>query len=224
GFLPDNAGTAFGADDGVVGELQHADAVADADAERSAGASFADDDADDRGLDARHLKQVGRDELSLAALLGADAWIGAFGIDQADDRQLELGGQLHLVESLAIALWMSAAVHALILLLGGAPFLLANQHDAMIADACEAGADGPVVADGAVAVKFDEFVENHADVIERLRAGGMTRNENRVPGAEVMINLARQADDFPADTANLFAGIPLLACFAFQTGQDRFHL
>src|SRR4029077_17771309 len=37
GFLPEDAGAAFGADDAVVGELEHADAVADADAERSAG-------------------------------------------------------------------------------------------------------------------------------------------------------------------------------------------
>ena len=48
--LPEDAGAAFGADDRVVGVLQHRDAVADADSQRTAAAAFADDDADDRRL------------------------------------------------------------------------------------------------------------------------------------------------------------------------------
>ena len=54
-----------------------------------------------------HLQQAGGDELGLAALLGADARIAPGRVDQADDRQLELGGQLHLVERLAIPLRMA---------------------------------------------------------------------------------------------------------------------
>ena len=38
--LPEDAGAAFGADHRVVGELQHGDAVADADAQRAAGAAL----------------------------------------------------------------------------------------------------------------------------------------------------------------------------------------
>ena len=49
------------------------------------------------------------DHLGLAALLGADARIGAGRVDEADDRQAVLGGQLHLGQRLAIALGMGTA-------------------------------------------------------------------------------------------------------------------
>ena len=73
GLLPQDAGTAFRTDDRIVGVFQHADAVADADAQGAAGPPFPDDHADDRRLQPRHLQQVRGDELGLAAFLGADA-------------------------------------------------------------------------------------------------------------------------------------------------------
>ena len=72
-------------------------------------AAFADHDADDRRGQPRHLEHRVGDHLGLAALLGADARIGARRVDQADDRHVELGGQLHLGHGLAIALGMGAA-------------------------------------------------------------------------------------------------------------------
>ena len=46
---------------------------------------------------------------------------------------------------------------------------MADQHDAMIADAGKAGPHGAVVAEGPVAMQLDELVEDHVDVINRLR-------------------------------------------------------
>ena len=123
----------------------------------------------DRRRQPRHLQHVGGDELGLAALLGADAGIGAGRVDQADDRQTKLGRQLHLLERLAIALGMGAAVEALAAFLERVALLMADEHDAIIAEPGEAGADGPVVAEGPVAVQLDELVEDQVDVIERLR-------------------------------------------------------
>ncbi len=62
--------------------LQHAHPVADADAERTARTAFADDHADHRRLQPRHLQQVVGDQLRLSAFLGTDAGIGAGGVDQ----------------------------------------------------------------------------------------------------------------------------------------------
>src|SRR5262249_43169395 len=103
---------------------------------------------------------------------------------------LKLGGELHLVESLAITFRMGAAKQALVAFLKGVPLLLADKEDAMIADAGEAGANGPVVANCAVAVQLNELVEDHVDVIDGLRAVRMARNQTRVPGGEIVVDFA----------------------------------
>ena len=81
----------------------------------------------------------------------------------------ELGGQPHAVERLAVPFGMGAAVEALEAFLGVVAFLMADEHDAKVAEPGEAGADGAVVADGAVAVQLDEFIEDQVDVIGSLR-------------------------------------------------------
>ena len=174
--------------------LQHADAVADADAQSTAGAPLPDHHADDRRRQARHLQQAGGDELRLAAFLGADAGVGAGRVDQADDRQAELGRQAHLVQRLAIALRMSAAVEALGALLQRVPLLMADQHDAEIAQPGEAGADGAVVADGAVAVQFDELVEDQLEIVAGLRPVAVAGDLDRLPRRQVAVDLALEVD------------------------------
>ena len=103
---------------------------------------------------------------------------------------------------------MSAAEEALVLLLEGVPFLMADQEDAMVAQTREAGADGAVVADGAVAVQLDELVEDHVDVIGRLRPFGMAGHEHGVPGGQVVVDLADQARELAANAADFIAGVP----------------
>src|SRR3954462_13047702 len=90
--LPKNARTALGADDRIIGVLQYGDAIADADAQRATGPAFADDDANNRSWQSRHVEHALRDDLSLAALFGADAGICTGGVDQANDRELVFGG------------------------------------------------------------------------------------------------------------------------------------
>ena len=136
--FPEDRGAALGADDRVIGVLEHPQPVADADAQRAAGAPLADHHADDRGADLAHLHQVLGDDRRLAALLGRDARIGARGVDERDDRQAELGGEPHLQQGLAIALGVGAAEVA------GGPLgqvlalLVADEHDLQVVE------DGPV--------------------------------------------------------------------------------
>ena len=158
------------------------------------------------------------------APLGPDAGIRAGRVDQADDRHLELFSELHLDERFAIALRMGAAEQALGLFLEVVSFLMADQHDAMVADACEAGADGAVVADGAVAVHFDELVEDHVDVIERLWPFRMARDEDGIPRRQVGVDLAHEVGELTANAADFLGGVsPLLVRLAFETGQHRFQ-
>ncbi len=102
--LPEDAGAAFRADYRIIGVFEHRDAIADPNAQRPAGAPLANDHANDRGGQARHLEHRVGDHLGLAALLRPDARIGARRIDEADDRQVKLRRQVHLGDRLSIAL------------------------------------------------------------------------------------------------------------------------
>ena len=74
----------------------------------------------------RHLVEVAADRLGLAALLGADAGIGAGRVDEGEERQLELLGELHQAQRLAIALGARHAEVAQRALLGVAALLVAD--------------------------------------------------------------------------------------------------
>jgi len=82
--------------------LQDQGAVADADRQRTAGAAFADDAADDRRPQFGHHVQVTRDGFGLAALLGANARVCAGRVNEGEDRQAELFRQTHQAQGLAI--------------------------------------------------------------------------------------------------------------------------
>src|SRR5215218_6486286 len=84
--LPEDAGAAFGANDRVIRELEHGNSVAHADAECPAATPFADDDADDRRLETRHLVHVLGYGLRLAAFLGANARVSTGRVDETDHR------------------------------------------------------------------------------------------------------------------------------------------
>ena len=121
GALPENGGAALGRDDGVDAVLQHHEDVGHAERQCTARAPFADDDADDGHFKGRHFQQVAADGLGLATLLGPHAGKGARGVDEGDDGQAELLGQLHQAQRLAIALGTRHAEVAVRALLGIAP-------------------------------------------------------------------------------------------------------
>ena len=104
GRLPQDRRAALGRDHRVDRVLQHQHLVGHADGQRAARAALADDGGDDRHLELRHLEDVAADGFGLAALLGADAGIGAGRVDEGEHRQPELLGQLHQAQRLAVAL------------------------------------------------------------------------------------------------------------------------
>ena len=120
--FPEDSRAAFGADDRVIGVFEDGDAVADAQSQRPARTAFADHHADDRRRQPRHQEHRLGNHLRLAALLGADARISPAGVDQTDDRHVELGGQPHLGHGLAVALGMGVAEIAEVFSLNVLPF------------------------------------------------------------------------------------------------------
>src|SRR6267142_4196703 len=115
---------------------------------------------------------------------------------------------------------MGAAIEALVVFLQRVPLLVADEHDAEIAEASEAGAQGPVVADGSVAVQFDEFVEDEVDVVAGLRPFAVPGHLHRFPGRQAAVLLALEADQLSPDLADLLWAPQLAVGVRLQPGQQ----
>ena len=191
---------------------------------RAARSPFPDHHANDRRCQPRHLQQVRRDELGLAALLGADARKGARRVDQTDHRQPKLRRQPHVLQRFAIAFRVGAAIKAFLLFLERAPLLMADQHDAEVAEPGEAAADRPVVADGPVAVQLDEIIEYQIDVIHQERPILVARHLDGLPRRQGAVNLLLEIDQLATNAADLLGDSALPAVERLQAGKHLFQL
>src|SRR5438093_669593 len=106
GVAPQDRGASFGRDHRVDRVLEHQHPVAHPDRQGAAAAALARHHREDRHPQRRHLLEIARDRLGLAALFGAEPGIGAGRVDERDDGLTELLGQMHEPERLAIALGM----------------------------------------------------------------------------------------------------------------------
>jgi len=205
--FPEDGGAAFGRDDGVVGVFEDEDAVGDADAERAAAAAFAEDDGDDGDAEGEHFAEVDGDGLGDVAFLGGDAGIGAGGVDEADDREAEFVGEAHEAEGLAVAFGMSEAEVVLDVLLGVVALLVADDHDALLADAGEAADEGAVVAEAAVAAHFDEVAGEKFEVIEGVRPGGVADDLDALPRGEAGVELVALGLELGLEGLDFWSGV-----------------
>jgi hypothetical protein len=187
--LPEDGGAAFGRDDGVVGVFQNEHAIGDADAEGAAAAAFAEDDGDDGDVEGEHFAEVDGDGFGDVAFFRGDAGIGAGGVDEADDGQTKFVGDAHEAKGLAVALGMGEAEVVADVFLGVVAFLVADDHDAFVADAGKSAEEGAVVAEAAVAAHFHVVAGEELEVIEGVGAGGMAHDLDALPGGEVGVEL-----------------------------------
>ena len=123
--LPENGGTALGADHRIDGILQHQQLVAHAQRQRPARATLANDGGDDGHFQLRHLVDIAADGFRLASLFGVDARKGTGRVDKGEHGQLELFGGLQQAQRFAVALGARHAKVAQRTLFGVAPFLVA---------------------------------------------------------------------------------------------------
>ena len=162
GVAPQDRGRAFRRDHAVDRVLQHQHAVGGGDRDGAARAAFADDDRDVGHAELEAGFGRARDGLGLAALLGADAGIGAGGVDQRDHRHVEAVGHLHQPHRLAVALRPRHAEIVLEPALGVGALLVADDADALAAEAAEAADDRVVLAELAVAGERREIGDQRA--------------------------------------------------------------
>ena len=160
-------------------------------------------------LERRHLDQVPRDRLALAALLGAQAGPGAWRVDEGEHRHLELLGQLHQAERLAIALGVRHAEVAPQVLARVAAALVADHHHRLALQPRPAGHDRGVLAEQPIAVQLDEVGEDQLDVVERERTPRAARHLHALQRREVAIDLRAQLAQLPLQRRDHLAEVDL---------------
>ena len=188
--LPQNCRTTFRTDDRVIGVFQNQRAIAHPDAQSTAAAALANHHGNHRHAKERHFTQVNGDGLGDVAFLCGDAGVGASGVDQANDRQLEPVSHAHDAQGLAVAFGMGATKVALDVFLGVAAFLCADNHHAIFAKHGKASHDCVVIMKEPVTVQLGKAAESFVNVIERVRPLRMPRELHALPSGEVRVNLA----------------------------------
>ncbi len=212
GLFPQNCGAPLGADHRVPGVLEHVHSVGYADPKCAAGATFADDHADDRCLEPTHVSHVYGDGLSLPAFLWTHAGIGTGCIDERDDGKPELLSQFHLGQCLAVALGMGASEVALDSLFCGASFLVADHEHLVGTDAAETGDDRRIVAEAAIAVEFTKVAEERIDVVRRLGPIGVPSDLDHIHRCQTIEDGVEQVFAALPERLDLFGkGIGIIA-------------
>ena len=100
---------------------------------------------------------------------------------------------------------MGATVKALLAFGERAPLLVAHEQHPHPVDPGEAGPDGTVIAECAIAVQFDEFFEDQVEVIECLRAIGMARHEHGFPRCQTRVPRFFERGQFLAEAFDVVA-------------------
>src|SRR3979411_3344821 len=118
--------------------LEHQHAISGDDRDRAAGHALAGDDRDIGNAERQARIGGAPNRFRLSALFGADAGIGAGGIDDREYGNAESIGHFHQPHGLAIA--FRSRPHEIVLDwgFGGGPFFLPDHADALAAKAAEA--------------------------------------------------------------------------------------
>ena len=187
--------------------MQHVDIIADGNRQRATRAAFADDGADDRHFELGELVKVAADGFGLVALFGADAGVGAGGINESEHRQAEFFGSLHQAQGFAVALGARHAEVAADFFFGVAAFLVADDDDALAVKARQPADDGVVVGEMAVAVQLLEIGAQRGNIVESVGTLRVARNLRNLRGREFAENGFGQIAAFFLQTGDFVGNI-----------------
>jgi len=132
----------------------------------------------------------------LAAFLGVDAGVRARRVNEGEHGAAEFCGELHDAESFAIAFGLGLAKVANDALLGVSSLLLADDGDGTAAELAHASDEGFVIAEVAIAVKFDEVCDHQVDPVQRMRTLRVPGDLGSLPRTKMRIKLAAKFEDF----------------------------
>ena len=164
----------------IDGILLHQNPVGQAQSQGALAAALADDDGDDGVGHFQHGRQGVGDGVADALLFGFQPRVGALGVHQRNQRQLEPGGQgddaLRLAQSVGIDM-VAFALHQ-------QPPLLPDDRHRLALQIAHAGHHRTVVAADPVAAQFDERVQQSPEVGGGRGAFRVARRRHRVPGVD----------------------------------------
>ena len=127
------------------------------------------------------------DRLGLTPLLGADAWIGAGGVDQTHHGKLEAVGHFHQAHRLTVPFRTRHAEIVLDAALGVGPLLMADDQDRAAGQAADAADDGLVFGERSVAGQRREILHQRIDIVTEMWTLGVARHLRLLPRREVGI-------------------------------------
>ena len=150
-------------------------------------------------------------------LFGFQARKRAGRVNQRHHGHVELFGQLHQAQGLAVALRIGHAEVAKLPLLGVVPFLLPNKHDGVPVNFAKAAHHRLVVAHGPVAVQLHKLFGHAINVIQCVRPVGMARKLHPLPARQVGVGFLFKVLDA------LFEGSHGFANFHVAVGREFLH-
>ena len=132
----------------------------------------------------------------MAALFGIDARISTRCVDKGEQGQLELFGQLHQAQRLAVPFRFAHAEIAQAALFGIAAFLLTQHHARGAVETRQTTDDAQVIGKVAVAMQLDKVGEYFLNVVQRVGALGVPSNFGDLPGRELAVDILGQLQAF----------------------------
>src|SRR5713101_446280 len=116
-----------------------------------------------------------------AATIGTRTRVGAWSVDEADDREAELGGVLRKSHRLAVALGMHHPPVPRDPLFEAPSLLMAEEHRRAAVPRAHAPDQCGIVGGKTVAVQLDEVRREPADVVQRVGPAGVARELDHLP-------------------------------------------
>ncbi len=126
------------------------------------------------------------------ALLGADARVGARGVDEREHRAVEAIGELEQPARLAVALGARHPEVPHHVLFGVPALLVAHHQHRLPVEPREAGDDRGVLAERPVARELEEVGEQVVHVVEEVRPRVVPRQLHHLPAREIAEDLLLQ--------------------------------
>jgi hypothetical protein len=224
--FPEDGRAALGRNNRIIGVFEHEDPVADADAQRPAASSLADDQADDRHPEPGHDLQVVGDRLGLAPLLGPDAGISALRVNESNDWKAEFFRFPEDAIGFAVPLGIHLAEVAVEPFAGRPALLMAHDGYGPPLIEGQSGDQGRIIGEPAVPVHLHEIGCQGFDVIEGHRPLGMPGDLNDLTRDQAGLDFPPFGLDLKAQSGRFFieagfAGQDQGVDLFFQ-GDDRF--
>ena len=147
------------------------------------------------------------DGFRLAALLRADARIGARRIDQRDDGQFEPVRHFHQADRLAIAFRPRHAEIMLQPAFRAGAFLVTHDHHGAVLKTPEPADDGGVFRETAVAGQRREIVDQFLDIVGEMGPVGMPGDLGFLPCRQLLVGVGEHLGRFVLKLADFLIDI-----------------